>query len=545
MSDYLVSARKWRPMRFADVVGQAHVTQTLVNAIAAGRMAHAVLFTGPRGVGKTTTARILAKALNCENPQGSEPCNVCAACVEITEGRSMDILEIDGASNNSVDDVRRMRESVKYPPSRGSYRMYIIDEVHMLSSAAFNALLKTLEEPPPHVLFVFATTEIQKVPDTIVSRCQRFDFRRMEVEAIVAHLRAIGATDGITADDEALEAIARKADGAMRDALGLLDQVVAFSGAAFAAADVRRALNLIDEELFFRASDLLAARDRAGVFPFVAELFSAGHDPTEFLSGFATHVRNLLAAAATGSAAGAETTAHFRARTVESAKRFSVGDLQNILAMLLEALGQVRYAALPRVRLEFLLLEMASLERSAELGILVAELESLRRGGRAPAPRSSGSASPDPAPLPPPAPRSAGPRSEPPPAASRAASARAASGASAPAANGADEPPEAKLERWETMIESIRADGKLSLYGQLHNAVILPSPANLVRIGCPDEAVRLSCERYKDEILSRVRAHFGNDARFEAAPAAAPAREAAPEDPKLARLIRALDAEEL
>ncbi|MHC4816158.1 MAG: DNA polymerase III subunit gamma/tau, partial [Planctomycetota bacterium] len=212
---YQVTARKWRPRRFEEVVGQEHITATLTNALRTGRLAQCYLFCGPRGVGKTTTARILAKALNCAAPDGANPCDECPSCSSIAAGTSMDVLEIDGASNNSVDDVRELREAVRYVPTQGSHKIYIIDEVHMLSTAAFNALLKTLEEPPERVVFVFATTEVQEVPETILSRCQRFNFRRIPTGEIAAHLSHIAQTEGIAADEEALYLLARRADGAL------------------------------------------------------------------------------------------------------------------------------------------------------------------------------------------------------------------------------------------------------------------------------------------------------------------------------------------
>ena len=228
--DYQVSARKYRPGTFDDVIGQPHVVQTLMNSIATKRIAHAFLFSGTRGVGKTTIARILAKALNCEQGPTGTPCNACANCAEITQGTSVDVVEIDGASNTSVDDVREIRENVKFTPFRGQYRVYIIDEVHMLSNSAFNALLKTLEEPPAHVVFIFATTEIHKIPATILSRCQHYNFRRIAKGEIVQRLRHVAEQDGLAIEDRSLMALARASEGSMRDGLSLLDQIIAFGG---------------------------------------------------------------------------------------------------------------------------------------------------------------------------------------------------------------------------------------------------------------------------------------------------------------------------
>src|SRR5690606_24228951 len=261
---YLVMARKWRPKNFDEMVGQEHIAQTLRNAIASGRVSHAYLFTGTRGVGKTTSARILAKALNCKNGPTATPCETCENCLAVNRGTSMDVLEIDGASNNSVDNIRDLREQVKYAPMQGQYKVYIIDEVHMLSKAAFNALLKTLEEPPPHVVFIFATTESGKVPHTILSRVQRFDFKRISEAAIRGRLEFIGSKEGITPEREALEAIARKADGSMRDARSLFDRVYAFAGDALTLELARKALGIPEERLFDDLLRHVAAHDAGG-----------------------------------------------------------------------------------------------------------------------------------------------------------------------------------------------------------------------------------------------------------------------------------------
>ncbi len=253
-SSYQVIARKWRPGAFKEVVGQSHVVRTLSNAVDSGRIGHAFIFSGPIGVGKTTVARILAKCLNCSQGPTSEPCLKCDNCTGITGGSLVDVLEIDGASNNSVENVRELCESVRYAPASARYKIYIIDEVHMLSTSAFNALLKTLEEPPGHVIFIFATTEPQKIPLTIHSRCQRFDFRRIPLKQITSHLSAIAAKEGIDATAEAIFMVSREADGSLRDAQSLLEQVISFSGNKLTEADIRDSLGLMDRNIIFELS---------------------------------------------------------------------------------------------------------------------------------------------------------------------------------------------------------------------------------------------------------------------------------------------------
>jgi len=379
---FQVTALKWRPMRFEDVAGQSHITRTLKNAIASGRLAHAFLFTGQRGCGKTTVARILAKAINCPNAaaNGYEPCNTCENCLAITAGRSMDVSEIDGASNNSVDDVRMLRENVKYPPLQGAYKVIIIDEVHMLSNSAFNALLKTLEEPPRYLVFIFATTEAQKVLPTILSRTQRYDFRRIQLDEITALLRKIADADGITIDDDALVLIAKKADGSARDAESVFDQVVAFAGTTVETARLREALNLIDLDFYFEVSDAIAGHDPRRAFELSGEIVSRGYEVEEFFSGLLEHFRNILTVTITNSMKLLEVSKVHQDRYANQAKQFSEGDLLRLIRLGQTAYERLRISHDPRIVLEVTLVEMMLLERAMEISDLLAEVRALRSG---------------------------------------------------------------------------------------------------------------------------------------------------------------------
>ncbi|MBI3586715.1 MAG: DNA polymerase III subunit gamma/tau [Ignavibacteriales bacterium] len=376
---YQVTARKWRPMVFEDVVGQSHVTNTLRNAISSNRLAHAYIFSGARGCGKTTTARILAKAINCLSPKDVNPDNTCEICQEITAGRSLDVIEIDGASNRGVEEIRNLRESVRYTPTHGKYKVYIIDEVHMLTKEAFNALLKTLEEPPQHVIFIFATTEVHKIPMTILSRCQRFDFRRIGIEEIIARLRFIAQEEKITIDDSALLIIAKKGDGSLRDAQSIFDQIRSFCGNEIAAADVLKVLNVVDQEMFFRVTDLIKAHDLKGGMELVDEIVRNGYDLREFLGGLAEHLRNLLVVLTTDSPQLIETSEPYKKRYQEESKNFKQNDILRLIKLVNDLEQSIRWAPQPRFKLEAGLLQMINMESAVHIDSLLRQIDDLKK----------------------------------------------------------------------------------------------------------------------------------------------------------------------
>ena len=360
MENFIVSARKYRPATFASVVGQRHITSTLKNAIERGQLAHAYLFCGPRGVGKTTCARIFAKAINCLNPQGGEACNECESCRSFNEGRSLNVHELDAASNNSVDDIRNLIEQVRIIPQQGSYSVFVIDEVHMLSAAAFNAFLKTLEEPPRHAIFILATTEKHKIIPTILSRCQIYDFNRIKVEDGVEYLRYIADKEGVAADDEALNLIAHKADGGMRDALSMFDKAVSFCGTNLNYKDVAATLNVLDYDTYFSATDLLLEGKYIDALMLFDNILARGFSPQVFISGLNAHLRDLLMAKGPAIAL-VEFTGTLVERYKQQALRCDEQFLFNAISLLTEADGKIRQSSNQRLLVELGLMKIAGL----------------------------------------------------------------------------------------------------------------------------------------------------------------------------------------
>ncbi len=396
--------RTYRPQTFDDVVGQGHITRTLKNAVTEGTVAHAYLFAGPRGTGKTTTARILAKALQCEKGPTSEPDGTCEQCLEIAEGRHPDVYELDAASRTGVDNVREeIIGRVNLSPARGRWKVYIIDEVHMLSTAAFNALLKTLEEPPSHVVFVMCTTHPQKVPETIQSRCQRFDFRRISVDDIAERLRHISDAEKISVPDAALSLIARHAAGGMRDAITTLEQLAAFGGDAITLEDVEGLLGEVGSDQLFQAADLVLHRDIAGLFRWVAELVESGTDLSEFVRALTGHARDLYIAASVEEPARVLDRSEAELPRLEvQAREFGTARLGRVLNLLGELGSEMRWSSDPRLSLEVALTRMARPQGELTLEALDERLAALEAGASV-SPQRTAAATPSPSPTAPPA----------------------------------------------------------------------------------------------------------------------------------------------
>ena len=378
---YLVIARKWRPQTFDEVVGQPHVVKILKNAIESNRIAHAYLFSGARGVGKTSVARILAKTVNCDQRTGPTPCNRCMSCTSITRGASVDVLEIDAASNRGIDEIRELRESVRYLPAVSKYKVYIIDEVHMLTGPAFNALLKTLEEPPGHVIFVLATTSPHKIPITILSRCQRFDFRRIPVEKITQHLKKIIEAENVSLSESVLAVIAREADGSMRDAQSLLEQVLTFVAGGGSDEEVLELLGIVDQKLVQEAADSIVGQDIIGAIRAVNTAYGRGYNAERFCQELATYFRNLLVLKMAGGE-GRKLVDLPETALEDLEKRTSRVNTENLqfyCHFLMKGINELRFSSLPRLTLEMILVQLCKIPTLHGIPAIVSRIKEMER----------------------------------------------------------------------------------------------------------------------------------------------------------------------
>ncbi|MBW2615713.1 MAG: DNA polymerase III subunit gamma/tau [Deltaproteobacteria bacterium] len=376
---YEVLARKWRPQVFEDVIGQEHITKTLINAIKSGRLSHAYLFSGPRGVGKTTVARILAKAINCEKGEPGVPCNECPSCTEITNGSSVDVQEIDGASNRGIDEIRELRESTKYMPSSSKYRIYIIDEVHMLTKEAFNALLKTLEEPPAHVKFIFATTESHKVPVTILSRCQRFDFKRISPAQIIDHLEKMTQREGVECSRTGLAMIAKQAEGSMRDAQSLLDQVISFTGSKVEDGNITEVLGIIDRDMIFETSRAIIEGEPRKCLEIVDHIYNYGSDIKEFYRALMDQFRNLLISLIASRDYLLDMSESEKEEAARQAGIAGSEKLQVLLNFMISREEDLRFTSHPRLILETTLIKLCHIGEFLSFDDLLKKIESLEK----------------------------------------------------------------------------------------------------------------------------------------------------------------------
>jgi DNA polymerase III subunit gamma/tau len=531
---YVVTARRWRPQTFEDLVGQEHVSRTLANAIRAERVAHAFLFTGVRGVGKTTAARILAKALNCEKGPTPTPCNECGNCREITAGSSVDVLEIDGASNTGVDDVREIIENARYAAAKSRYKIYIIDEVHMLSNSAFNALLKTLEEPPPHVKFIFATTDPHKLPATVQSRCQRYDFRRIPLRLVVERLRSITAAEKVEISDRALFTLAREGEGSMRDAQSLLDQVLAGASGEVSDTQVLATLGIADRALIYDLGEAILDRQPTRALELLDRVHVQGYDMRRLTRDLLEHFRNLSVAKLGEPKLLPEVPEEEIALLQKQAPRITADDCDRAFRFLQETDDEVGRSPYPKLVLEMALIKLATLPPLIPLDDVLARIEEvelrLRRGA---AGGSSGSA-PRPAPVrtvpaPPPSSGAApSPRPSPLRKTADAEVAETSGGAVATAAGG----------NWDEFVDFVVAERK-TLGHHLGTCALASLDAKALRITAP-RGFRFDYLNRRDhvgEIEELARRFFGRDLRLTVAEgAAAPTVAGRPEKPSSAEL---------